>query len=61
MMGFGWGLAGIAFVPVAGLIADLVGLDLVLWGFTALPILGLPILLAIPSPAESEPSATGRG
>ena len=54
MMGFGWGLAGIAFVPVAGLIADVVGLDLVLWGFTALPILGLPILLALPRPAQSK-------
>lgn len=61
MMGFGWGLAGIAFVPVAGLIADLVGLDLVLWGFTALPILGLPILLAIPRSAQSELSATAPG
>ena len=43
MMGFGWGLAGIAFVPAAGLIADYVGLDLVLWGFTLLPVLGLPL------------------
>ena len=56
-MGFGWGLAGIAFVPIAGLIADLVGLDLVLWGFTALPIFGLPILLALPRPAQSKLSA----
>ena len=56
MMGFGWGLAGIAFVPVAGLIGDLVGLDLVLWGFTALPILGLPILLAIPRPVQPDPA-----
>ena len=48
MMGFGWGLAGIAFVPVAGLIADFVGLDSVLWGFTALPILGIPIALGLP-------------
>ncbi len=57
MMGFGWGLAGIAFVPFAGLLADLVGLDLVLWGFTALPILGIPITLLLPSSAQSEQGA----
>ena len=56
MMGFGWGLAGIAFVPIAGLIADIIGLDLVLWGFTALPILGIPIALVLPSLAQSETS-----
>lgn len=56
MMGFGWGLAGIAFVPLAGVIADIIGLDLVLWGFTALPILGIPIALVLPSLAQSEMS-----
>ena len=48
MMGFGWGLAGIAFVPLAGVLADHFGLGPVLWAFTLLPAAGLPIALAIP-------------
>ena len=47
MMGFGWGIAGIVFVPAAGWLADSIGLGAVLWGFTALPLLGLPIALRI--------------
>lgn len=47
MMGFGWGIAGIVFVPAAGWLADLIGLGAVLWGFTALPLLGLPIALRL--------------
>ena len=47
MMGFGWGVAGIVFVPAAGWLADFIGLGAVLWGFTALPLLGLPIALRL--------------
>ena len=47
MMGFGWGIAGIIFVPAAGWLADFIGLEAVLWGFTALPLLGLPIALRL--------------
>ena len=51
----------IAFVPFAGLLADLVGLDLVLLGFTALPILGIPITLLLPSSGQPEPGANRNG
>ncbi len=48
MMGFGWGTAGIIFVPMAGWLADLVGLHSVFWGFAVLPLLGLPVALTLP-------------
>ena len=48
MMGFGWGTAGIAFVPAAGWLADRVGLTSVFWGLTALPLIGVPIALRLP-------------
>ncbi len=48
MMGFGWGTAGIIFVPMAGWLADLVGLQSVFWGFAILPLLGLPLALTLP-------------
>lgn len=51
MMGFGWGMAGIVFMPLVGLLADAVGLGPVFWGLLAMPLLGLPIALALPSPA----------
>ena len=57
MMGFGWGLAGIAFVPLAGVLADHIGLEMVLWGFTALPAVGIPIALLMLGPC----SGLGRG
>ena len=47
MMGFGWGVAGIVFVPIAGWLADLVGLETVLWGFTVLPACGIPVALVL--------------
>ncbi len=48
MMGFGWGTAGIVFVPVAGWLADSLGLDAVFWGLSVLPLLGVPIALTLP-------------
>ena len=55
MMGFGWGVAGIVFVPVAGWLADSLGLELVLWGFTLLPVCGIPIALALPEKGRVGP------
>ncbi len=49
MMGFGWGLAGILFVPLAGVMADWFGLSPVLWAFTVLPVASLPLAVAVPS------------
>ena len=51
MMGFGWGIAGIVFVPIAGWLADDVGLKAVLGGMALLPILGFPIALTLPRAA----------
>ena len=53
MMGFGWGAAGIIFVPAAGWLGDLIGLGPVLWGFTALPLLGLPVALRLRSAIQT--------
>lgn len=54
MMGFGWGVAGIVFVPAAGWLADYVGLHAVLWGMAVVPILGLPIALRLPRSATRQ-------
>ncbi|NLH95449.1 MAG: MFS transporter [Synergistaceae bacterium] len=43
LMGFSWGLAGIATYP-AGMIADTLGLTVTLRGFALLPLISLPIL-----------------
>lgn len=48
MMGFGWGLAGVVFVPAVGWLADVFGLGAVLAALAALPVLGLPLALALP-------------
>lgn len=48
MMGFGWGTAGIVFVPIAGWLADSIGLEAVFWGLAMLPLLGVPIALTLP-------------
>ena len=50
MMGFGWGTAGIVFVPLAGWLADLAGLDVVFWGFAILPLVAAPLALRLPRP-----------
>lgn len=52
MMGFGWGMAGIVFMPLVGLLADAIGLGTVFWALVGMPLLALPIALALPRPAE---------
>ncbi len=54
MMGFGWGMAGIVFMPIVGLLADAIGLGPVFWGLLAMPLLALPIALALPSPGGDQ-------
>lgn len=56
MMGFGWGMAGITFIPLLGWIADRVGLETVLWGVITLPLLGF--LMALKLPKEKPAQAT---
>ena len=55
VMGFGWGMAGITFIPLLGWIADRVGLEAVLWGVISLPLVGFLMALKLPkqSPAAS--------
>ena len=48
MMGFGWGVAGITFIPLIGWLGDRVGLDAVLAGVFALPLLGFLLALKLP-------------
>ena len=48
VMGFGWGMAGITFVPMIGWLADRVGLELVLWGVILLPLAGFLLALKLP-------------
>ena len=57
MMGFGWGMAGIVFMPAIGLLADSIGLGLVFWGLVALPLLGLPIALTLPQGTKRHSAA----
>ena len=52
MMGFGWGVAGITFIPLIGWIGDRAGLDAILAGVFALPLLGFLLALKLPREAE---------
>jgi MFS transporter, FSR family, fosmidomycin resistance protein len=48
MMGFGWGMAGITFIPFIGWLSDRMGLEAVLWGVILLPLLGFLMALKLP-------------
>ncbi len=48
VMGFGWGMAGITFIPMIGWLADRFGLELVLWGVILLPLAGFLLALKLP-------------
>ncbi len=56
VMGFGWGMAGITFIPLLGWIADRVGLETVFWGVITLPILGFLMALKLP---KEKPATAG--
>lgn len=53
MMGFAWGVAGLVFMPIFGLLGDAVGLRAVFLGFVALPLLAFPIALSLPKSSPS--------
>lgn len=53
VMGFGWGMAGITFIPMLGWIADHVGLQTVFWGVITLPLLGFLMALKLPKEARA--------
>lgn len=53
VMGFGWGMAGITFIPMLGWIADQVGLQTVFWGVIALPVLGFLMAMKLPKGARA--------
>jgi FSR family fosmidomycin resistance protein-like MFS transporter len=48
MMGFAWGIAGIVFIPLVGLIADHVGIEPVLFGVALLPLIGFVVSFGLP-------------
>jgi FSR family fosmidomycin resistance protein-like MFS transporter len=48
MMGFAWGIAGIAFIPLVGWIADRTGIEAVLYGVSLLPLIGFALSFALP-------------
>jgi FSR family fosmidomycin resistance protein-like MFS transporter len=52
MMGFGWGMAGITFIPFIGWLSDRIGLETVLWGVILLPLLGFLMALKLPRTAH---------
>jgi MFS transporter, FSR family, fosmidomycin resistance protein len=52
MMGFGWGMAGITFIPFIGWLSDRMGLEAVLWGVILLPLLGFLMALKLPKTAH---------
>ena len=53
MMGFAWGIAGITFVPLIGEMADLYGLEPVLWIVVCLPVLGFLMSLGLPKTQQA--------
>jgi FSR family fosmidomycin resistance protein-like MFS transporter len=48
MMGFAWGMAGLAVIPVFGWSADHLGLHRSLWGVVLLPLVGFVLALLLP-------------
>lgn len=48
MMGFAWGMAGIIFIPLAGLLADRYSLDTVLQCLIVFPIIGFLLAFRLP-------------
>ena len=53
IMGFAWGVAGMVFVPLIGLLADHFGLQSLFWGLSLLPLLGFPLALRLPRGAKA--------
>ncbi|HUQ92817.1 MAG TPA: MFS transporter [Bryobacteraceae bacterium] len=52
MMGFAWGMAGIIFIPVAGVLADHFSLHAVLRSFILFPVLGWLLAFRLPKVAR---------
>ncbi|MBV6434440.1 MAG: Fosmidomycin resistance protein [Bryobacteraceae bacterium] len=52
MMGFAWGMAGIIFIPLAGLFADHYSLHQVLRSFVLFPALGFLLAFRLPKAAQ---------
>jgi len=48
MMGFAWGLAGILFIPLTGLLADRFSMHYALAAWTVFPVLGFLLALRLP-------------
>jgi FSR family fosmidomycin resistance protein-like MFS transporter len=55
MMGFGWGAAGLIFIPLTGWISDVFSMQHAFAGLIAIPLIGF--LLALQLPKKCAPSA----
>jgi FSR family fosmidomycin resistance protein-like MFS transporter len=56
MMGFGWGAAGLLFIPLTGWISDLFSMQYAFAGLIAFPLIGF--LLALKLPKSCAPSVS---
>ena len=56
MMGFGWGMAGITFIPLIGCLGDRLGLETVLWGVVLLPVMGFLLAMKLPESPSRGPA-----
>jgi FSR family fosmidomycin resistance protein-like MFS transporter len=48
MMGFAWGMAGLIFIPLTGMLADWLSLHTVLCGLALFPLAGILLTLKLP-------------
>jgi len=56
MMGFGWGMAGITFVPLFGWVADHTGLEAIFRAMAFVPLLTALLALRLPAHPAQTPS-----
>ena len=55
MMGFGWGAAGLVFIPLTGFVSDALSMQHAFAGLIAFPLIGFLLALRLPKPCA--PSA----
>ena len=48
MMGFGWGMAGLIFIPLTGWVSDMFSMQVAFAGLIAFPIMGFLLALRLP-------------
>ena len=56
MLGFGWGVAGLVFIPLTGWVSDMFSMQYAFAGLIAFPLIGFLLALKLPKPCA--PSAS---